>query len=117
MTDPQNATQNETVTFNTNLTLAEIENRLSGLENFDVKEKSEDELVVNVGNALKYRFLGVYLTQDFQAPITIDASDNGDGTVTVELHRRGQAGTVISTSKNDQFFATSFQELQTALSG
>ena len=54
MNDPENDTQNETVTFNTNLTLAEIENRLSGLENFDVKEKSEGELVVNVGNALKY---------------------------------------------------------------
>ena len=74
MTNPQNVTQNETVTFNTNLTLAEIENRLSGLDNFDVKEKSEDELVVNVGTA-------------------------------------------FSTGKNDQFFATSFRELQTALSG
>ena len=113
MNDPQN----DTVIFKTNLPLTEIENRLSGLENFDVKEKSDHELVVNVGNALKYRFVGVYLTQDFQAPITIDASDNADGTVTVELSRRGQAGTLISTSKNEQFFASSFRELQTALSG
>lgn len=104
-------------TFTTNLSLQEIEQRLSGLEKFDVKEKTEDELTVNVGSALKYRFLGVYLTQDYQAPIQIEATDNGDGTTTVELSERGQAGAVFTTGKSDRFFEDSFAQLRDALGG
>lgn len=104
-------------TFTTNLSLKEIEDRLSGLEKFKIKEKTEEELTVNVGDAFKYRFLGVYLTQDYQAPIRVEATDNGDGTATVELSERGLEGTLFTTGKSDQFFAAAFEELQASLGG
>lgn len=53
----------EPQTFTTNLSLDEIEQRLAGQENFDLKEKTEGELKATVGSAFKYRFLGVYVTQ------------------------------------------------------
>lgn len=55
----------EPQTFTTNLSLDEIEQRLAGLENFDLKEKTEGELKATVCSAFKYRFLGVYVTQDY----------------------------------------------------
>lgn len=103
-------------TFTTNLSLEEIEARLSGLEKFDVKEKTEDQITVDVGSVLKYRFLGVYLTQDFQAPMQIEATDNGDGTTTVELSDRGNQAAAFTTGKADRFYEESFEQLRSSLS-
>lgn len=47
-----------TENFVTDLSLDQIEQRLSGFENFDLKEKTSEELSINVGNGFKYRFLG-----------------------------------------------------------
>lgn len=107
----------EPQTFTTNLSLDEIEQRLAGLENFDLKEKTGGELKATVGSAFKYRFLGVYVTQDYQAPLAIDARDNGDGTSTVELAERGNEGTLFTTGKADRFFEDGLAELRTALGG
>lgn len=107
----------DTQTFTTQLTLQEIEDRLSDLEKFDLKEKSEDEITVRVGSFLKYRFLGVYLTQDYQAPLEIEASDNGDGTATVEVSDRGNTGAAFTTGKADRFYEDSVAELRTLLGG
>lgn len=104
-------------TFTTSLTVQEIEDRLSSLEKFDVKEKTQDAITVNVGSAFKYRFLGVYATQDYQAPMQIEATDNGDGTTTVTLTERGLEGTLFTTGKSDQFFKDAFDTVQTELGG
>lgn len=103
-------------TFTTDLSLEEIEARLSGLENFDVKDKTEDRITVNVGSVLKYRFLGVYLTQDYQAPMQIEVTDNGDGTTTVELSDRGNKAAAFVTGKADRFYEESFEQLRSSLS-
>ena len=104
-----------TQTFTTNLTLQEIEQRLAGLEKFDLKEKTEDEITANVGSVLKYRFLGVYLTQDFQAPLQIEATDNGDGTATINVSDRGNKATAFTTGKADRFYEDSVAELRSLL--
>lgn len=116
-TDRKGLIAMEPQTFTTNLSLDEIEQRLAGLENFDLKEKTEGELKATVGSAFKYRFLGVYVTQDYQAPLAIDARDNGDGTSTVELAERGNEGTLFTTGKADRFFEDGLAELRTALGG
>ncbi|MDK6493439.1 hypothetical protein SAMN04488531_1996 [Corynebacterium coyleae] len=104
-------------TFTTNLSLEEIEQRLSGLDKFNVKDKTASELAVNVGSALKFRLIGVYLNKDYQAPLAIDAADNGDGTTTVELSARGTEGAVITTGTAEQFFNDAFAELRATLEG
>ena len=77
----------------------------------------ENEITVRVGSFLKYRFLGVYLTQDYQAPLQIEASDNGDGTATVEVSDRGNTGAAFTTGKADRFYEDSVAELRTLLGG
>lgn len=101
--------------FTTNLTLDEIEQRLSGFDNYDLKEKTSEELTANVGSGLKYRFLGVYTDPNYQAPIAIDASDNGDGTTEVELSARAQG--MLNSATNQQFFDKGYAELRQALGG
>ena len=104
-----------TETFVTSLPLDEIERRLSGFENFDLKEKTSEELTINVGSGLKYRFFGVYTNPQYQAPIEIAASDNGDGTATVELSARAQG--VLNSATNQQFFERGYGEIREVLEG
>lgn len=59
--------------------------------------------------------LGVYTDPDYQAPIAIDASDNGDGTTEVELSARAQG--MLNSATNQQFFHKGYDELRPALGG
>lgn len=104
-----------TETFVTDLSLDDIEHRLSGFENFDLKEKTSEEITINVGSGFKYRFLGVYTNPEYQAPIEIVASDNGDGTATVELGARAQG--LINSATNQQFFERGYEEIRGVLEG
>lgn len=104
-----------TENFVTDLSLDQIEQRLSGFANFDLKEKTSEELSINVGNGFKYRFLGVYTNPSYQAPIAIDATDNGDGSVSVELSARAQG--VLNSATNQQFFEQGYEEIRGVLEG
>lgn len=104
----------QTATFNPTLTITEIENRLSGFDNFDIKERSDEELKASVGSEAKYRIIGSWVTQDYQAPIVIDVTENGDGTSTVELSRRP---VLFTTAKDNEFFEEGFARIEQALKG
>lgn len=102
-------------TFTTDLPLEEIESRLSGLEKFDLKEKTRASLSANVGSSAKYRFLGSWFQQDYQAPIEIEVSEGEGGTATVLMARR--APILVGSKKDSDFFRKGFEEIKRVLDG
>lgn len=102
-------------TFTTNLSLEEIESRLSELEKFDLKEKTQDSLSANVGSSAKYRFLGSWFQQDYQAPIEIEVTEGKDETATVLMARR--APILVSSKIDSDFFQKGFEEIKRVLDG
>ncbi len=101
--------------FTTPLSLQEIEERLAGFDNFDIKEKNEDSITVNVGSSAKYRFLGVYITKDYQAPVSIEATEQEDGGSLVVVSRR--APVLVSFPGDGDFFLNAFEEIKQTLDG
>lgn len=99
--------------FKTDLSLKEIEERLAAFDNFEVKEKDDDSLTVNVGSSAKYRFLGIYITKDYQAPVAIEATEQEAGDTLVVLSRR--APMLVSFPGDGDFFLNAFDEIKKAL--
>lgn len=98
--------------FTTVLPIDEIKARLSGLDNFKVEEESADELRAEVGNKLKYKMTGVFLKNDYQAPISINANcENGQTTVTLNAN----SGDVLDTGRSTEFFERGFSEIRELL--
>lgn len=98
--------------FTTSLSIDEIKSRLSGLDNFKVEQESADELSANVGSKLKYKMMGVFLKNDYQAPISIDAdSENGQTTVSLSAN----SGDMFDTGKSTDFFERGFTEIRELL--
>lgn len=99
-------------TFTTNLSIDEITSRLSSLDNFKVKNTSAHELNASVGSAFKFRMIGVYVTDKYQAPISIKANREG-GVTAVTL--ASNAPGVYNTPKAEQFFERGYAQIQQIL--
>ncbi|MCP1387405.1 hypothetical protein M5J20_04280 [Corynebacterium sp. TA-R-1] len=100
-------------TFTIPLTIDQIVERLSAFDNFSVKSQSDDGLKASVGSELKYRMVGSWVSQNYQAPVLIEVAANDDATSTVQLSRRPVG--LFSTDKDDRFFEEAYAEIQKAL--
>lgn len=103
--------------FTTSLSIDEIKSRLSSLDNFKVKDSSADELNATVGSVFKFKMLGVYITDDYQAPIAIEAnSESAEGAsegTTVTLS--SNSPDLFTTPKANRFFERDYTHIQQLL--
>lgn len=99
--------------FTTSLPLDEIPTRLASLDKFKLKDSSSDKLSATVGSVFKFKMIGVYLSDNYQVPIAIEATREGDST-TVTLS--SNSPDMFATPKAQEFFERDYTQIQQLLS-
>ena len=101
--------------FTTTLSIDEIKNRLSPLDNFKIEEESKDLMSAKVGSLFKYKRIGVFLTDDYQAPMNIDVQEGADenSPTTVQLSPRSKE--IVDTKKATEFYDRGYAEIRELL--
>lgn len=101
--------------FTTELSIDEIKSRLSTLDNFKVQDSSTDQLNASVGSVLKFKMLGVYITDDYQAPIAIEANSEGAEGGTTAVTLSSNSPDLFTTPKANKFFERDYTQIQQLL--
>lgn len=104
-----------TTQFTTSLNIDEIKNRLSPLDNFKIEEEADNTMTAKVGNLFKYKMIGVYLTDDYQAPLSIAAEENPDGEVSTTVQVSARSNELVDTKKASDFYERGFTEIRELL--
>lgn len=101
--------------FSTSLSIDEIKSRLSGLDNFKVKEEAGNAMTANVGSLLKYKMIGVYLTDDYQAPLKINVQEHPDTNTAADVQVSARNSELVDTKKASDFFERGVTEVRELL--
>ncbi|KAB1503182.1 hypothetical protein F7230_06510 [Corynebacterium sp. 320] len=95
--------------------LNDVRTKLSSLPGYKVKDSGKSHLTVHVGHPLKYRMMGVYVTDNYLAPIEVQAEKADDGAISVTLKQSIKALFNLG-GKNVEFYQRGYSRVEEALS-
>ncbi|WKK60679.1 hypothetical protein QYQ98_06365 [Corynebacterium sp. P3-F1] len=105
----------QTTQFTTSLNIDEIKSRLSPLDNFKIEEEEDNTMTVKVGSLFKYKMIGVYLTDNYQAPLSIAVQESTDSNAPTTVQVSARSYELIDAKKASDFFERGFTEVRELL--